>query len=130
MALVQIEGTWSMATNPLIIFMLGWLPLMVGGLEFNASLLSYNLPRVTRDLMTLAMFGLMVSAVISTWLLPPRPKKYRVSKYLFMTLQWILVPITIPIFGAIPGLDAQTRLMLAKYMGFWSTPKYRKSKTP
>ncbi len=126
LALIQIEGTWSLATNPLIIFMLGWLPLIIGGQEFNTTLLSYNLPRMTRDLMTLAMFGLIFSAVVSTWLLPPRPKKYRVSKYLSMIFQWILVPLTIPIFGAIPGLDAQTRLILGKYMGFWVTPKHRK----
>ncbi len=128
LALVQIEGTWSLATNPLIIFMLGWLPLVLGGEEFNASLLSYNLPRITRDLMTVAMLGLILSATVSMWLLPPRPQKYRVSKYLFMLLQWALIPITIPIFGAIPGLDAQTRLMLKKYMGFWVTPKHRKQK--
>ncbi len=126
LALVQIEGTWSLATNPLIIFMLGWLPLILGGEEFNASLLSYNLPRITRDLMSVAMLGLIMSAVVSTWFLPPRPEKYRVSKYFTMILQWILVPLTIPIFGAIPGLDAQTRLMLGKYMGFWVTPKHRK----
>ncbi len=126
LALVQIEGSWSLATNPLIIFLLGWLPLILGGEEFNATLLSYNLPRITRDLMTIAMLGLFLSALISTLLLPPRPKKYRASKYFSMVLQWILVPFTIPIFGAIPGLDAQTRLMLGKYMGFWVTPKHRK----
>ncbi len=129
-ALVQIEGTWSLATNPLIIFLLGWLPLIVGGPDFNSSLLSYNLPRVTRDLMTLAMFGLIVSAIVSTSLLPPRPKKYGFFRSLFMIVQWALVPFTIPIFGAVPGLDAQTRLMLGKYMGFWPTPKYRLSKEP
>ncbi len=126
MAFVQIEGCWSLATNPLIIFMLGWLPLFLGGMEFNTTLLSYNLPRITRDLMTFAMLGLIISAVISTRLLPPRPSKHRRSKYLSMLLQWILIPLTIPIFGAIPGLDAQTRLMLGKYMGFWVTPKFRK----
>ncbi len=130
LALVQIEGSWSLATNPLIIFFLGWLPLFLGGADFNASLLAYNLPRVTRSLMTIAMLGLIVSAIISTWLLPPRPEKYRKAKYLAMVLQWVLVPLTIPLFGAIPGLDAQTRLMLGKYMGFWVTPKHRKSEAP
>jgi cellulose synthase/poly-beta-1,6-N-acetylglucosamine synthase-like glycosyltransferase len=127
LSLVQIESSWSLATNPLIIFLLGWLPLILGGEEFNATLLSYNLPRITRNLMTLAMFGLVISAIISTWLLPPKPKKYPLIKYLSMIIQWVMVPFTIPVFGAIPGLDAQTRLMLGKYMGFWVTPKHRKS---
>jgi cellulose synthase/poly-beta-1,6-N-acetylglucosamine synthase-like glycosyltransferase len=126
LALIQIEGSWSLATNPLIIFLLGWLPLILGGTEFNASILSYNLPRVTRDLMTIAMLGLIFSAFVSKRLLPPRPAKYRFSKNFWMIFQWVLVPFTIPIFGAIPGLDAQTRLMLGKYMGFWVTPKHRK----
>ena len=106
--------------------MLGWLPLILGGTEFNETLLSYNLPRMTRDLMTIAMLGLIFSAVISTSLLPPRPSKNNFSKYFSMIIQWILIPLTIPIFGAIPGLDAQTRLMLGKYMGFWVTPKHKK----
>lgn len=122
---VQWEGAWSLATNPLIIFFLGWLPLALGGQEFNSLLLSYNLPRVTRDIMTLAMFGLIMSAIISTTLLPSRPAGRSGFKYLFMIIQWILIPFTIPIFGALPGLDAQIRLMLGKYIGFWVTPKHR-----
>jgi hypothetical protein len=125
-ALVQMEGFWSLATNPLLIFMLGWLPLVLGGQEFNTLLLSYNLPRITRDLMTIAMFGLVGSAIISLSFLPPRPRGQRFYKKFFMLIQWILIPFTILIFGAIPGLDAQTRLMLGKYMGFWMTPKHRK----
>jgi hypothetical protein len=125
-AFVQIEGFWSLATNPLIIFFLGWLPLFLGGQNFNKTLLSYNLPRVTRNLMILAMLGLIMSAIISMSLLPPMPARKKKYKYLFMVLQWILVPLTIPIFGAIPGVDSQTRLLLGKYMGFWVTPKHRK----
>jgi cellulose synthase/poly-beta-1,6-N-acetylglucosamine synthase-like glycosyltransferase len=120
---VQLEGFWSWATNALLIFLLGWLPLFLGGQEFNVTLLSYNLPRVTRTLMTLAMVGLIGSAIYSTLLLPKRPKGCSVLKYGIMVIQWILIPFTILVFGAIPGLEAQTRLMLGKYMGFWVTPK-------
>ncbi len=122
----QLEGFWSWATNALIIFMLGWLPLALGGTEFNTTLLSYNLPRITRFLMTVAMIGLVTSAIYSTMLLPPRPAGRRRLKYLSMVLQWILVPFTILVFGSLPGLDSQTRLMLGRYMGFWVTPKYQK----
>jgi len=120
---IQLEGFWSWATNALLIFLLGWLPLFLGGQKFNVTLLSYNLPRVTRTLMTLAMVGLVGSAIYSLRLLPSRPKGYSRLKSLGMVIQWILVPVTILIFGAIPGLEAQTRLMLGKHMGFWVTPK-------
>ncbi len=125
-AFVQVEGFWSLATNPLLIFMLGWLPLFLGGQQFNTLLLSYNLPRITRTLMTIAMLGLIGSAIISLSFLPKRPKTQRFRKFFYMVLQWILIPVTILIFGAIPGLDAQTRLMFGKYMGFWVTPKHQK----
>lgn len=122
-ALVQIDGYWSLATNPIFIFLLGWLPLVVGGREFNALVLSYNLP-----IMTLSMVGLIVSALISFQFLPPHPKQKKVTAWqlLFLFAQWFLIPINIIIFGAIPGLEAQTRLMFGKYMGFWVTPKHRR----
>jgi hypothetical protein len=120
------EGFWSWATNSLFIFMLGWLPLILGGDEFNRTILSYNLPRMTRILMTLAMFGLISSAVYALRLLPPRPKKHKKHRYIWMILQWILVPIVMIVFGAFPALISQTRLMLGKYMGFWVTTKEKK----
>ena len=106
--------------------MLGWLPLFLGGEEFNRTVLSYNLPRMTRTIMILAMIGLVGSAFYALRLLPPRPTKYKGRKYIWMILQWILVPIVMIVFGAIPALISQTRLMLGKYMGFWVTRKERK----
>ena len=120
---VQLEGFWSLATNPLIIFLLGWAPLALGGQAFNETLLSYNLPIITRDLMMLAMLGLILSVIVSMSFLPPKPKHRSRFIYLFMVVQWALVPLTINIFGSIPALDAQTRLMFGRYMGFWVTPK-------
>lgn len=120
-----IEGFHSWATNALIIFILGWLPSLVGGSAFNTTVLSFNLPYITRIIMTLAMLGLVSSAVLSMFILPPRPPKFGRFKYLWMVLQWIIFPASTILFGVFPGLDAQTRLMLGKYMGFWVTPKFR-----
>jgi cellulose synthase/poly-beta-1,6-N-acetylglucosamine synthase-like glycosyltransferase len=124
-ALQQAEGYWSLVTNPIMLFILGWAPIFLGGQEFHQTVLSYNLPIVVRDLLILAMFGLVVSSVISLSLIPPRPNTASRFRYLVMALQWIMVPATMIIFSAIPGLDAQTRLMFGKYMGFWVTPKTR-----
>ena len=121
----QLEGHWSLVTNPIMLFILGWAPIFLGGQEFHQTVLSYNLPIMVRDLLILAMFGLVVSSVISLSLIPPRPEKVSRFRYIVMAVQWIMIPATMIIFSAIPGLDAQTRLMLGKYMGFWVTPKAR-----
>ncbi len=121
----QAEGYWSLVTNPIMLFILGWAPIFFGGRVFHETVLSYNLPIVVRNLLILAMFGLVVSSVISLTLLPKRPDKRSRFTYFVMAVQWLLVPFTMIVFSAIPGLDAQTRLMLGKYMGFWVTPKIR-----
>jgi ACR3 family arsenite efflux pump ArsB len=109
-----------------MLFILGWAPIFLGTQEFHQTVLSYNLPIMVRDLLIFAMFGLVVSSVISLTMLPPRPKEKNRLLYVVLALQWILVPVTMIIFSALPGLDAQTRLMFGKYMGFWVTPKSRK----
>ncbi|OIO47210.1 MAG: hypothetical protein COY09_00320 [Candidatus Portnoybacteria bacterium CG_4_10_14_0_2_um_filter_39_11] len=121
----HFEGFWSWSTNALIIFLLGWLPLFLGGDKFNVTLLSYNLPRLTRWIMTLSMIGILGSAIYNIMILPAKPRDISRWRYGIMFLQWVLMPVTIMVFGCFPGLDAQTRLMLGKYMGFWNTDKPR-----
>lgn len=121
----MLERFWSWATNAIMIFLLGWLPVIVGGSEFNKTVLSFNLPFITRAIMTFAMLGLITSAVLTIFILPPRPPQYGRKKHVWMALQWILFPVTTILLGSLPGLEAQTRLMLGKYMGFWVTPKIR-----
>ena len=122
-AFVQIEGFWSLTTHPLVLFLVGWLPLIVGGRVFNATVLSYNLPFVARIFLTCAMFGLVVSAALSMYLIPERPRSHGRTRHAFMLLQWLFVPITMVAFSSIPGLDAQLRLMTGRYLSFWVTPK-------
>ncbi len=122
---VQIYGFHSWATYAIIMAGVGWLPLLLGGDRFTATVLSANLPDITRWLMTLAMFGLVLSAILSTIIIP---KKNDVQKFWqrgLILVEWICLPVVIVIFGAIPALEAQTRLIFGKYLGFWNTPKTR-----
>lgn len=121
-----VEGNFNWATASLLISILGWLPLLIGGDEFKQTVIAYNLPTATRTLMTIATGFLIFSVYINLILLPPRPKKYSWLKSLMMYLQWFLVPITSVVFGSLPAIEAQTRLMLGKYLEFWVTPKARK----
>lgn len=124
--LIQLYGFHSWGTSALIIAVIGWLPMLLGGDRFNSTVLSGNLPAISSNLMNLAMIGMILSAILSNLLLPKRPKKYSAWKSIAMVIEWIFVPVTIVIFGAIPCLDAQARLMFGKYMGFWVTPKERR----
>lgn len=130
--MVQLEGWWSLATHPLIILLLGWLPLVLGGEAFRDTVLSYNLPYVTRNLMVAAMLGLVLAGAIAFSLMPRLPDDHpkRRKKYFAAGAQWLLVPFTIVVFGAIPGLMAQTKLAAGKYLGeFWVTPKEKRKET-
>ena len=76
--------------------------------------------------MTIALVGILVSAFLSMMLLPAVPKGVSRIKKITIFLQWIFLPAILIIFGSLPALDAQIRLMLGKYMGFWVTEKLRK----
>ena len=123
---VILEGFWSWAVAALLIFFLGWFPLIVGGEEFKKTIFSYKLPKITSFIMTLAMVGMVLSAILSLLLLPPKPKGLSRWKRVSVLLQWLLLPVTLIIFGSFPALEAQMRLALGKYMGFWVTEKVRK----
>ena len=120
------EGFYSWATAPILIFVLGRLPLMMASPEVSSLVVVQNAPYILQWLMTAAMVGLLVSAVLSFMLLPPPPKRTHKGKYIVMVLQWLLFPISMILFGSIPAIDAQTRMMTGKYLGFHVTEKARK----
>ncbi len=122
----MIEGYYFWATASIMIAILGWLPLVLGGARFGDTVLALNLPVLTKAIMSIATFFLLFSVYISLVLLPPRPKGYSRWKSFSMIWQWIFSPIVSSIFGSLPAIDAQTRLMFGRYMEFWVTPKYRK----
>jgi hypothetical protein len=121
-----VEGHYFWATASIMIAILGWLPVIIGGTSFSNTVLGNNLPIMARLIMTIAMFFLIFSAYVNMVLLPPRPKHYSRWRTITMISQWVFTPIVSSVFGSMPAIDAQTRLMLGKYMEFWVTPKIRK----
>jgi hypothetical protein len=124
----QVEGMYTWATAPVLIFILGWLPMYVARVENQNLALVQNAPRTLELILMFAMIGIFSSAILSLPLLPERPVKNSPWTWIIMLLQWGLLPFTFVIFGAIPAIDAQTRLALGKkfHLGFWVTPKIQK----
>ena len=102
------------------------LPLVLGGAYFTQTVVALNLPLTAKVLLTIASSFLVLSMWLNLLLLPPRPKDIPKWKSVFMLVQYIFTPVISIVFGSLPGIDAQTRLMFGKYMGFWVTPKARK----
>ena len=121
-----VEGHYFWATASIMLAILGWLPLILGGDRFGNTVLALNLPVMTKAIMSIATFFLLFSVYINWVLLPPRPKRYSGWKSFSMLWQWFFSPIVASIFGSLPAIDAQTRLMFGRYMEFWVTPKVRK----
>src|SRR3989344_1318170 len=119
------EGMYTWATVPILIFILGRLPFWFGQGEFQLSALRQSAPLILHYLLTGAMIGMFVVGIFSLLFLPKPTQPQPWWKYCLIGLQWILIPITMIIFGSIPAIDAQTRLMLGKYLGFKVTKKIR-----
>ncbi|MFA6409956.1 MAG: glycosyltransferase family 2 protein [Candidatus Buchananbacteria bacterium] len=121
----QTEGVYSWATAPIIILLAGHLPLWLAAQNDRTTALFQNAPHVLAWLMRFSMFGMIVIAILYAIMLPQKPKHYHWHNYFVMVLQWVLVPVTLILFGSIPATDAQTRLMLGgKFrLGFWVTEK-------
>ncbi len=120
----QLEGMYTWATAPLLIFILGRLPFWVAPENFKQFAVFQNTPFTLQWLMRLAMIGAFVSAGLALTMLPRRPAHIPRRQAIFVVLlQWLLLPVTFVLFGAIPAIDAQTRLMLGKSLGFNVSPK-------
>ena len=120
------EGHIAWATWAFLLTFIGWLPAIFAGREFTHTVFYYSAPRIAGTIFHLASFSLITSIILSICLLPKSREKHPVLMRIGYAFQWLLVPFTVIFLSALPALDAQTRLMLGKYMTFWVTDKKRK----
>ncbi len=123
-----LESHYTWAIWAIIVMFIAPLPLILGGGLFRDSAIGYNLPSVSAAVFRVSIITLFICMLISIRLLPPRPKDVKPEKGLIMITQWFLAPFLAAIVGSFPAIDAQTRLMLGRYMHFHVTEKTRKHK--
>ena len=121
--LLEMNVSWATWTP--IMLILSWAPSLVVTGEFADSVAHFNAPRVAGVICNLAIASLVISIVLSFFLLPKNPKKISIFKKILFALQWLLIPVIATVFGALPALDAQTRLALGRSMEFFVAPKGR-----
>jgi len=124
----MLENHVSWATWGFIISLFGWLPIIWGGREYGLSVLSYNLPKITGLIFHIAGISVIVTLVISFLILPKRPSHVSRLKNLTFILHCFLLPFILTTLLALPALDAQTRLMLGRYMTFQVSSKVKNQK--
>jgi len=110
-----VDSHISLATIAILVTVGGWMPLIINYGAFR-NISAYNLPNMVSIIQTIAMVGIFITIILSFKILPPRPKHIKKRKYINMVAQWVLIPITSIFYSAFSSLNAQTHLLLGKYL--------------
>ncbi|OQA53407.1 MAG: hypothetical protein BWY44_00224 [Candidatus Omnitrophica bacterium ADurb.Bin292] len=120
-----LEGHVTWAAMPFLLTFAGWFPAILAGKEFSGTVLYFNAGRVTQTIFGLSSLVVIGTVIFSMWLLPPKRKRFNLFWTFVHSLEWLLVPVILIFFSALPALDAQTRLMMGKRLSFMSSDKKR-----
>lgn len=110
-----IDSHVSWACLPLLVAFGGWVPLLLNQ-ESSRSIVAHELPEFISLIQRVAMIGILISVFLAFKMLPKRPVHYKKHRSIFMALQWLLMPITSILYGALAAYNAQTHLALGKYL--------------
>ena len=91
--------------------------------RFARTTLGYTVPKLSSFVLTVALIFLIIMIVFDNIYKPKRPKDYPLWRYLLTPFEFVLMPISMFFFNALPGLDAHTRLMMGKYLEYRVTEK-------
>lgn len=92
--------------------------------DFSRTVFGQKLPKVSSFILTVSSLTFVLIIILDFFIKPRREEKISIFKFLLEQLQWITFPVVSFIFGAVPGLDAQTRLLFGKYMEHRLTEKH------
>lgn len=110
-----VDSHVTLATIAILVTFGGWIPLIVNP-EASRNITAHALPVVVSYIQQIAMIGLFITILLMLKMLPPRPARYKRRRTLWMVLQWLLMPVTSVCYSSIASFNAQTHLMLGKYL--------------
>lgn len=90
---------------------------------FSRTSLGFALPKISSSILSITVVFMIILIAIELKQRPPRPSDQPKWKTWTAPFEFILMPIVGLFFGALPGLDAHTRLMLGKYLEYRVTEK-------
>jgi cellulose synthase/poly-beta-1,6-N-acetylglucosamine synthase-like glycosyltransferase len=91
--------------------------------SFSRTTLGFALPRISSGILSILLFSLVILITVELKQRPPRPKNEPRWKSWTAPFEFVLMPVVAFFFGALPGLDAHTRLMLGRYIEYRVTEK-------
>lgn len=119
--------TWSYMKWGTLAFFITFAGLVIPLVNANyaESVVSFNQPVISSWILTFAFIGLISTVYAHEKTVPLRPKNWNIFQKIWSFVQWALIPLILITIASIPAIDAQTRLMLGKYMEFRTTIKAR-----
>ncbi len=107
-----LEGHVSWAASYLVLAYSALIPALLRPNDFAANQLKFIAGRIE----TLALIGMFSTVFICFKTLPPKPARYKHRRTVLILMQWALLPVTTILFNSFAALNAQTRLILGKYI--------------
>lgn len=110
-----VDGHVTLASMSILVAVGGWVPLLVNS-QAAHDIAAHQLPDIVSMIQRVALLGLAVTIFLSFKMLPPRPERYKRHRTIGMLLQWALMPVTAIVYSALSAYNAQTHLLLGKYL--------------
>ena len=110
-----VDSHVTLATTAILVTFGGWVPLLINS-QAARDYSAHLLPEVVSHIQQAAMVGLFITILLTLRMLPPRPERYKRNRTLMMVAQWILMPVTSICYSSLASFNAQTHLMLGKYL--------------
>lgn len=118
--LMKTHLIWS--TNWFVLTFGATIPLIVNP-AFARTTLGHNLPQAAQTILTICLFALVAMIIIDLSMRPQHARPKTVLHTLKELVQWVTLPIVTLPMSVLPGLHAQTMLMVGKRLEYKVTEK-------